>query len=98
MNQVPDLVEESPDTDDPGLAEVAALLEGAEEHEVHPEGVGTPLLDVQVGDDDIAPRLGHLGAVLHDQPVRAELGEWLLEVNVAEVLEHHTDEARVEQV
>src|SRR5439155_822776 len=75
----PYFVQKTPDPDDTGLPEVAALLEGPEEHEVHPEGVCTPPLDVGVGDHHVAPRLGHLRAVLDDEPVRAELGERLLE-------------------
>ena len=43
------------------------FLERPQEHQVHPEGVGAPPGDVLVGDDDVAPRLRHLGPVLHDQ-------------------------------
>src|SRR5436190_434438 len=94
----PHLVEEPPDPDDAGIAEVPALLEGAEEHEVHAERVGSPLLEVLVGDDGVAPRLGHLGPVLHDHPVGAELDIRLLEGEVPEILERHGDEPRVHEV
>ena len=80
------------------VAEIAALLERAQEHQVHPEGVGAPAGDVLVGDDDVAARLGHLGAVLHDQAVRPELPERLVEVDVPQLVQHHRDEPGVQQV
>src|SRR3989475_8624883 len=42
--------------------------------------------------------LGHLGAVLDDQSVRPELRERLFEPDVPELLQHHRDEAGVQQV
>ena len=97
-DEVPDLVEEPSRSAEAGVAEVAALLERAQEHQVHPEGVGAPFVEVLVGDDDIAARLGHLGAVLDDQPVRPEARERLVEREQPLVVQHHGDEARVEQV
>src|SRR3989449_2494657 len=98
MRRGPHLVQEAPDAHDAGLPEVAAFLEGPEEHEVHAERVRTPLLDVGVGDHHVAPRLGHLRAVLDDEPVRAELGERLLEVHVAQLPQHHSDKPGVQQM
>src|SRR5690348_8674967 len=71
-DQVPDLFQKPARAADALVAEVAALLERAQEHQVHPEGVGAPLGDVVVGHDDVALGLGHLGAVLHDQAMRPE--------------------------
>src|SRR5256886_10754047 len=48
----PYFVPKAPNPHDAGLPAVAALLEGAEKHQVHAEGVRTPLLDVGVGDQD----------------------------------------------
>src|SRR5207249_6217433 len=80
MRQLPHLVQESTDADDPRLPKIAALLERTQEHQIHPEGVRAPLLDVGVGNDDVAPGLGHLRAVFDDQPVCPELRERLVEV------------------
>ena len=97
-NEVPDLLEEAPRPAEAVIAEVAAFLERPQEHQIHPEGVGPPLRDVLVGDHDIAARLRHLGPVLHDGAVSTELGERLVEVDVAQLVQHHRDEAGVEQV
>ena len=94
----PEAVEEAPHAADPRVAEVAPLLEGAEEHQVGAEGVGTPLLEVLVGVHHIPLRLRHLGALADDQSVRAEPRERLLEVEQAHVVQHHRDETRVEQM
>src|SRR6266540_2595395 len=64
MHQGPDLLEKPPYADDALVAEIAPLLERAEKHEVHPERVRAPLLDVGVGHDDVAAR--HVPDVPHD--------------------------------
>src|SRR5881392_957865 len=98
MRSSPHLVEEAPDPYDAGLAEVATFLKRPEEHEVHPERVRAPSLDVGVGDHDIPPRLRHLRAVFDDEPVSPELGERLVEVDVPELLKRHGHEARVKEM
>src|SRR5438876_3427553 len=98
MRQRPYLVEKPPDAGDAFIAEITALVERPEEHEIHAERVRTPLLDVGIRDHDVAARLGHLRAVLDDEPVRPKLGERLLEGDVPELLEHHGDEAGVQEV
>ena len=50
------------------------------------------------GHHDVAPGFGHLGPVLHDVAVGAELLERLVETDVTQLVEHHGDEAGVEQV
>ena len=98
VHEGPHLVQEPPRPVDALVAEVAALLERPQEHEVHPERVRAPARDVLVRDHHVPPRLRHLRPVLHDQPVRPELPVGLVEGQVAEVVEHHGDEPRVQQV
>jgi len=57
VSQRPHLLQEPALAHDSRVAEVAAVLEGAEEHQIHPERVRAPLLDVGVGHDDVAARL-----------------------------------------
>ena len=52
----PQAVQEAPHAGDPRVAEIAAFLERSEEHQVHAERVGAPLLDVLVGDRRRCPR------------------------------------------
>ena len=96
MGERPHLFQESPDPDDAFVPEVAALLERPKEHQVHAERVGAPLLDVGVGYDDVAARLRHLGAVFHDQTVRAEFRIGRIEVQKPEVGQDHADKAGIE--
>src|SRR2546427_106777 len=98
VGQLPHLVEEPTDPHDSRLPEVPPFLERSQEHQVHAERVRAPLPNVGVGDHHVTPRLGHLRAVLHDEPVRPELGERLFEVDVPELPQHHRDEARVQEV
>ena len=76
----PQAVEETANAGDARVAEVPAFLEGAEEHQVHAERIGAPLLEVLVGDDDVALGLRHLRAVADDVTVGAEARERFLEV------------------
>ena len=84
--------------DDALVAIVTALFERAEEHQVHPHGIGAVLLDQRIRHDDVAAALRHLRAFIDDQTVRAELRERLFEVDEAEILQRHRDEARIHQV
>src|SRR5688572_32478598 len=84
VDERPDLVEESAGSADPLVTEVATFLERSEEHQVEPEAVGAPALDVLVRYDDVPLGLRHLRAVLDDEAVRTEFPERLLEVDVTE--------------
>ena len=98
MGECPHFLQKSPNSDDALVAEVAALLKGPEEHEVHAERVGTPLLDVGIGYDDVAAGLRHLGAVLHDQTVRAKSRIRRIEVQQPKVGQDHADKTGIEQM
>jgi len=95
---VEEAVQEAAGTLDPLVLVVATLLERPEKHEVRSEGVGAVLFDDRIGHDHVALRLRHLRAFTDDEAVSAEPREGLLEVDVAEILQHHREEARVEQV
>jgi hypothetical protein len=82
-DRVPQPAEEAERALQPLVAEVAALLVRAQEHQVGAERVGAPLLDVAVRDHDVAAALRHLRAFLDEQAVLAERAERLLEVDVA---------------
>ena len=94
----PEPVEEAPHAGDALVAEVAALLERPQEHQVRAEGVRAPLARCTRRGSRRCPALRHLRAVADDQPVRAESLERLLEVEKPRVVQHHRDEARVQQV
>ena len=98
MGQCPYLLQKSPNPDDAFVAEVAALLKRPQEHEVHAERVGAPLLDVGIGYHDVAARLRHLGAVLHDQTVRAKFRIRRIEVQQPEIGQDHADKTGIEQM
>ena len=85
-------------SDDTAVPEVATFLVRPEEHQVRAEGVRPIPLDVFVRVDDVAFRLGHLRAIPNDQPVLPEAHVRLLERNVAEVVQRHGDEPRVQEV
>ena len=97
-HQVPHLVQEPPNARDARIPEIATLLVGAEEHQVHAEGVGSPAVDVGIRVHDVAARLRHLRAVPDDHAVGAEAPERLLERHQSDVVQGHRDEARVHQV
>ena len=98
VHGTPDLVEESADAGDALIPEIPTLLVRAEEHEIHPERVGAPALDVLVGSHYVATRLRHLGAVPHYGAVCAEPSIGLLERKPPQVVQGHRNEPRVHQV
>ena len=74
-------------------------LERAHEHLVEAHGVRPVLVDDLVGGDHVAPRLGHLAAVLPlDDALMDELHERLDRAHSADVVEHLVPEARIQQV
>ena len=77
---------------------VAALFVRPQKHEVRAESVGSVPLDELVGDDHVTPAFGHLGPVADDGSVGAKSNKRLVEVEVAQVVEGHGDEACVEEV
>src|SRR5687767_11327080 len=94
----PQAVQKAPDAGDAGVAEIAALLEWTEEHEVGTKRVRSPLANVLVRHHDVAAALRHLRTLAHDHSVRTEPLEGLLEVDVTQLLQNHGDEPRVQQV
>ena len=98
VHRTPDALQESAHTGDATVAVVSTFFVGTEEHEIGAEAVSTPALDQFIGVDDIALRLGHLGAFADDHSVRAEARERFLEVEVAAVVQRHRDEARIQQM
>ena len=98
VNGAPDLVEEPADAGDALIPEIPTLLVRAEEHEIHPERVGAPPLDVGVGSDYVAARLRHLGTVAYYGAVCAEPSIGLLERKPPQVVQGHRNEPRVHQV
>ena len=79
-------------------AVVATLFVRSQEHEIRAERVRAVFVDDGVGDNHIALRLRHLRAFGDDQPVRPEPRKRFLEVDVAQVLQHHAQEARVHEM
>ena len=98
VHGTPDAIEEAAHAGDAAVAIVAAFLILAEEHEVGAQRISAPALDQLVGVDDVAFRLRHLGAFANDHAMGTEARERLLEVEEAAVVEHHRDEARIQEV
>ena len=95
---VPHLLQEALRSGQTAVAEIPAPLEGAEEHQVHAERVRAEPRDVFVRQDHVAARLRDLRAVPDEQAVLAEAVVRLLELEVPEIVQHHCEEARVEEV
>ena len=96
--QAPQPCEEAVHALDARVRPVGILVGRADEHDVGPRGVGAVALDVALGRDDVAARLGHLRPFAGDHALREEPREGLLEVQVAQVGERLREEARVQQV
>src|SRR6185437_9935408 len=94
----PEPIEEAPHAGDALITEVAALLVWTQEHEVRAERICAPAFDVFVRVHDVAATLRHLRAFANDHPMRAKLREWLLEIEVTRIVEHHRHEPRIEQM
>ena len=77
---------------------IAALFVRTQKHEVRADGVGAILFDELVRDDRVALALGHFGALPDDCAMGTEAAEWLIEVEVAQIMEGHRDEAGVKEM
>jgi hypothetical protein len=97
-DRVPEPTQEAVRALDALVPVVAALLERAPGTSGTAERVGAELLDDRVGHDHVPLALRHLGALADDQAVGAEACEGLLEVQPPQVVEHHGEEARVEEM
>src|SRR3990172_4930888 len=99
QDEAPDAVEPAPDAVDPLGAEGAALVPGADEHQVAAEGVGAVADDVLVRGDDVTARLRHALAVrAQDLPLVEQPQERLVAVDDTQVAGDLPEEAGVEQV
>src|SRR3990172_9151000 len=99
QGEAPHAVEPAPDAGDPLGAEGAALVPGADEHQVAAEGVGAVAGDVFVRGDDVPARLRHPLAVrAQDLALVEQPQERLVALDHAEVAGDFPEEAGVEQV
>ena len=97
-DQRPEALQEAVAAGDAAVGPLGVVLGRPQEQHVEAQRVGAVARDQLVGRDDVALRLGHLGAVLVDHALREEALERLLEADEAGVVEDLREEARVEQV
>ena len=98
FDEIPDAVVPADDAVDTLVDPLAALVPGADEHEVAADDVCAYGVDVLVGGDDVAPGLAHLLPVADDDALVVEPDEGLIEVEEADVPKGLDEEAGVEEV
>src|SRR5689334_12726566 len=98
LHQVPHATQKTAHSTNAGVGEVSTAVVRSEKHQVHAQRVGSESIEVHVGVHHVASTLAHLAATADQQPVSAKAGEWLLEVQVAQVVQRHCDKAAVQQM
>ena len=98
IDDAPNAEEKTEAALEPGVGPLDFLLRRRDEHHVQTQRVGAVLLHHVVGIDDVALRLRHDVAVLHQHALREQALERLVEVDQAHVAQHAREEARVQQV
>ena len=90
--------QESSNAENSRISEIPALVKGAQEHQIHPQGVRSEFFYILVRVHHIPARLGHFGAVFYQKPVRAEFLEGLVVVYQTPLLENFSHEADIEEM
>ena len=98
LKQVPDAVRPAGDAVDARVGPVAALVPGAEKHEIGANDVGAEDFDVPVGADDVAAGLAHLCTAGDDGALVEEAEEGFVEVEQTHVPHAFGEEAGVEEM
>ena len=98
LHGLPETVEEARRSKHAIVGPFLVLVGRPHKEHVHAQSIGAVAIDDRVGGDDVALRLGHLGAVLVDHPLRKEVRKRLLEADKARVEQHLRKEPAVEQM